>query len=350
MQVHWACFGCTKEAETQAQRAWEEQERRVRAKVEELLDEPSELEIVATVQDEPPNWQIQAALHVPAKTVVLRATQNTPEETLASIGTGLAEEIERLAQRPVTTTLRREGLEAMVPVLKRCRQDNRSDVFFTWLAPALASLRPHVEQELRLREAEGELAGGRIIPGDVLNEVLVAAYERFSRRPEDMAFDLWLVQLADDIIDRWCREYAADSLEDRVERPSTEPRESSRDSWIEWATTPETVELGQLLPGLPAAPRWDALELETRQVAADRMLAQLPRPRRQALLLSTVHGFAPAEVADFQNRSEQEVVDDVKQARRTLEDHFREAYLTETEETLDPAAGRSPHANTPKPP
>lgn len=348
MLVHWAYFGGTHEDEAQSQRAWEEQERRVRAKVEELLDEPSELEIVATVQDEPPNWQIQAALHVPAKTVVVRATQNSPEAALDSVATGLAEEIERLTERPVVTTLRREGLEAMVPVLEKCRQDNRSDVFFTWLAPALASLRPHVQQGLRLREAEGDLAGGRIVPGDVLNEVLLRAYERFHKRPTKRSLDLWLVQLADDVIDRWCREYAEESLEARVERPSTEPRESIPDSWIEWATSPETVEFGQLLPGLPAAPRWDALDLETKQVAADRLLAQLPRPRRQALLLTTVHGFAPAEVADFQDRSEQEIIDDIGKARRTLEGYFREVYLTETEESLDPAAGRSPHADTPK--
>ncbi len=52
-------------------------------------------------------------------------------------------------------------------------------------------------------------------------------------------------------------------------------------------------------------------------------------------MLHTVHGFSTPEVADFQNRPESEVLYEINEARRTLEQAFREEYLVVAEEQLE---------------
>ena len=92
--------------------------------------------------------------------------------------------------------------------------------------------------------------------------------------------------------------------------------------------------MADLLPDVPSADRWDSLDLENKQVAMDRMLSRLPRIQRQALVLHTVHGFSTSEIADFQNRPETEVLYEINDARRALQEYFREDYLPDIEEQL----------------
>lgn len=134
MQVHWAYFDCNKEDEEQLQRQWEDRQRRLLSRLEAFGEEPAELELVADRQEEAPQWQIQSALHLPARTVVVRAARNAPGETVEDVVTGLIEEIDQLPEPPAKVTIRREGLRGIVPILAQCHEKGRSDIFFTWLA------------------------------------------------------------------------------------------------------------------------------------------------------------------------------------------------------------------------
>jgi hypothetical protein len=125
MQVHWAYFACSKEGEEDLQRHWEDCQRRLISRVEALADDPAELELVADRQDPPSQWQIQSALHLPANTLVVRAAHEDPGDAVENIVSGLIEELDRLEDRPARATLRREGLHGIVPVLERCRQQQR---------------------------------------------------------------------------------------------------------------------------------------------------------------------------------------------------------------------------------
>ncbi len=341
MQVHWAYFGCSKEDEEQLQRPWEAEQRRLRSRLDGLEDEPLELDLACHRQDAAPQWQIQSALHLPARTVVVRAMRKEPGEALGDVVTGLIDEIDRSAERPERITLRREGLDGLLPFLEQSREEGRSDVFLSWLSPVVASLAGHVRRELRLREMESDLGAGQLIPADVLNEVLLRAYDQFKRRPQNIPLDLWLLQLADDLVGESSHTPAEASLDEQVDKESVEPRESARDGWIEWPTYSETIQWGDVLRSAPGADAWDALDLETKEVELDRMLAQLPRQQRQALILHTIYGYSPGEVADFQRRSEDEVLADVDAGRYRLERFFHDEYLPTLEERLDPAERRA---------
>ena len=62
---------------------------------------------------------------------------------------------------------------------------------------------------------------------------------------------------------------------------------------------------------------------------------------RQSLVLNVVYAFNPAEIADFQDRDESDVVADIAEARRSLARFFREEYQPEWEEQLEPVERRS---------
>jgi DNA-directed RNA polymerase specialized sigma24 family protein len=339
--MHWAYYGCSKEDEEQLQQCWEERQRHLRSRLDAFPDEPTELELVAYRQEQSPQWQIQSSLHLPARTVVVRAAQNEADAAVENAVFGLIDELDQLTERPVAVPRRKEGLQGIIPILEHSRRDGRNDVSWSWLTPVVASLHSHVRRELAVREMESGLAAGQVVPDDVLDEVLVRAYERFDRRPGGRPLDLWLLQLADEVLEESCGPLAEKSLDAQVEKPSTEPRGSSRDSSIEWATFSETVELGDLLPGMPAADTWDSLDLETKKAESDRMLARLPRRQRQAVVLNIVYGYSLAEVADFQGRGEDLVRADIDQGRRSLEQYFRNQHLLELEQELAPSPRRT---------
>jgi DNA-directed RNA polymerase specialized sigma24 family protein len=270
-----------------------------------------------------------------------RAAGDEAPEVLENILSGLIAEIGRLEQKPRTVTLRREGLDGIVSVLRQGRQEGRSDVFCAWLAPVVASLHPHVRRELQIRQLESNFGSGQLIPDDILDEVLVRAHEQFDRRPPQLPLDLWLLGLADQILDESCRQFAEQSLDEQTVQPSSEPRQSSRDSWIEWATSSETTALAQLLPATPAVETWQSLGRETQQSDSDRVLAQLPLEQRQALILHTAYGFSVAEVADFQDRSAADVRADAGQAQQAIAHHFRQEQLEDVERRLQPQSRRA---------
>ncbi len=333
MQVHWAYIDCDKDEEEQLERCWEDRQLRVHARMDALEDGPAAVQLAAAREESPP-WAIQAALYLPGETVVVEHAGDDPGEAMDRVIDGLLAAADRREERPAKLTLRREGLHGIVPLLERCLRAGRSDVFFAWLAPLVGTLAAHVRRELRIRELELRLNGGEADPADILDEVLLRAHDRFERRPAKLPLDLWLLQLADEVLDEWCHPLSEASLDEPVEEPAEEPRESRRDSWIEWVTAPDTIELADLLPDVPSADRWDSLDLENKQVAMDRMLSRLPRIQRQALVLHTVHGFSTSEIADFQNRPETEVLYEINDARRALQEYFREDYLPDIEEQL----------------
>ena len=347
MQVHWAYFECSKDEEEQLQRSWEEWQRQLLARLAVLPDAPAELELVATREDEGSAWRLQAALHLWAEALVVEVVGESPSEAIEALISRLIAEVDRVERRPERVTLRREGLEGLLPILERCRRLGRSGAFLSWLTPVVASLVPHVRRELRIRELESQLASGQVAPLDVCDEVLVRAYERFDRRPDKMSLDLWLLGLAEEVCAQWSGRLAEKSLDEPVDKPSEELRASRRDEWVEWATVSETNALSEALPGMPSPDSWDTLDMEAKQAPIDTVLARLPRLQRQAMVLTTVYGFSPREVADFQGRGEEDVLAEIDEGRRAVEHNLRHEYLSEQEEKLEPQPRRASRKGNP---
>jgi DNA-directed RNA polymerase specialized sigma24 family protein len=246
---------------------------------------------------------------------------------------GLAEEIDQDGDQAAGSTAeRREGLEEMLPVLRTWRAQGRSRAFMSFLVPVVETIGPYVQRELRIREYEGRLNGEEISASDVLDDVLIQAWDRFNGPAKETPLDLWLVRLADEIMDRLGSQRVDESLDDECVDPSRESRESLTDEWIEQASYPETIELSELLSDGPGVDSWDDLELETKQAHLAAMLGQLEREQRQAFVLNVAHGFDPATIADFQNRPVDQVEVDIAQATAEIRRYLMDEQTPDREE------------------
>ena len=343
MKVHWSYFGCEKGHEETVQRIWQQRQDLLHARLAALEEDPAGLQITVSHQDEAPHWIFQSALHLGGRTLITLAEGNECETALEDLLSGLGGEVETDEETPERVARRYRGLEGLNAFLEASHRARRADQFLGFLTPLVASLRPYVRRELQIREIATGIRSVLDSPADVLDEVLVRAYEQFSKRRGRLPLNLWLRGLADQVLDEVSSGIVPESLNDRIERPDDEPADSRRSSWVEWATDEETIERGELLPGLAATDTWDDLDVETKQTEFYRLLKGIPRQERQCLMLNAVEGFSTAEIADFQDRSEAEVRSDIDTARRLLEQQFRERrWLDDIEERLDPSGKRRP--------
>ena len=314
MEIHWTYEGCDREDELQIELYWDRERIELEAKIAQLFDVPSELRMAVEHAGSASAWEIHAALHLPGRTLVTQSKANTPEGAIDRVLNGLAEEIDRHQDAPLSDIQRREGLEEMLPVLQSWRSQGRSRSFMSFLAPVVETFGPYVQRELLVRENEGTLTGERVSTTDILDEVLVQVWDQFHGRPDETPLDLWLVRLADQVIDRLSSQMADQSINDESPAPSRESREAERDEWIEQASYPETIELSELLTDGPGIDSWDDLEMDTKQAHLAAMLSKLDREQRQAFVLNVAHGFNLAEIADFQNRTVDQVESDISRA------------------------------------
>jgi DNA-directed RNA polymerase specialized sigma24 family protein len=183
----------------------------------------------------------------------------------------------------------------------------------------MRTLRTHTQRELELLELEGALAVENLEADDVLDEATLRAWGAFDERPRNLPLDLWLTSLVHGVLDDYTKEPLLESLqaEHDVSLPEQD-EQTSAITWIKQATYPETVELGDLLPGEPGVDSWDRLDFDTKQTKLAELLSYLSRDHRQILVLNAVEGFEPEQIAALQQRSLEEVQADLKESRRRL--------------------------------
>lgn len=321
MHFDWTFDGCDQQDERHIERLWEEYQPELEAKLAELPVEPSELRLAISCDSESDEWEIQAALHLPTRSLTAEGTAESAEQALEQMVAALAHAVDEEGDHPTEIDRRRQGLQAVLPFLQRNRAAGRSRGFFTFLAPLVRTLSSHVVRELDVLEIEGHIAGEAVEVDDVLDEVMLRAWEKFESRPHDMPIDLWLIGLIDEIVEDLERGVPHESLGEERQVPLPEDDEqTSPYTWIEQPTYPETIELGEFLPGHAGVDSWDRLDMETKQTKLSRLLSVLSRQERQTLVLNGVEGYEPQEIARLQERPVDKVVADIETAKRKLAD------------------------------
>jgi RNA polymerase sigma factor (sigma-70 family) len=319
MNVDWTYDGCDAEDEQLIERLWEAQQAELEAKVAELSLDPPEFRIAVTHNSEPDVWELQAALHLTTRTLVSENRGHALQPVFEKMVADLAQAIDREGDEPTEAVRRLQGLEAVVPLLNRNRADGRSYQFFYFLGPLMQSLRIHAARELEMLELEGTLTAEGVEVDDVLDEALLRAWDRFETRPPELRFDLWLIGLIHEVLDTYAGEVPHESLQTECDVALPEQDEqSSSITWVEQATYPETIELGDLLPGTPGVEAWDRLDFETKQTQLAELLTCLSREQRQILVLHGVEGFDTEQIAALQERSVQAVQSDLDESRKQL--------------------------------
>ena len=118
----------------------------------------------------------------------------------------------------------RADLGAAGPQLQQHKEAGNREDFFRMLRPHLGFLRDYARREIHMLEQDGTLHRGELTVDDLLDQVVILAYERFKDRPRKVSLDLWLTDLLDDALQQWIKQEPRPhvSLEDRA-RSSCRP-------------------------------------------------------------------------------------------------------------------------------
>lgn len=319
MNTDWSFDGCDPDDQRDIEQLWEDYQSQLESKTAELSLEPVELRLAVTHGSDPDFWELQAALHLTTRTLVAEHSGDAFNSVFQQTVAELVQAIDEEQSRPIEASRRLQGLQAILPLLERNRAEGRSFQFFTFLGPLMRTLQTYTQRELERLELEGVLSLEDVEVDEVLDEALLLAWERFEKHPRNIPFDLWLISLVHIILDGYAEGVPHESLQ--AEREVALPEEDEQTSaitWVEQATYPEAVELGDLLPGEPGVEAWDRLDLEAKQTKLAGLLSYLSRERRQLLVLNAVEGFELEQIAALQGRSADEVNADLQESRRRL--------------------------------
>ena len=203
-------------------------------------------------------YKARGVVILPTGTLAAEATDDDPQAVVDRIADKLVEEIRRHKEK-VRRIMSTNAGTATGPTSARPGRDCKStaeagnrDDFFRMLRPHLGFLRDYARREIRMLEQDGTLHRGELTVNDLLDQVVLLAYERFKDRPRKVSLDLWLTDLVDDALEQWIKQEPRPhvSLEDRAEKflPAESPRDDDDPWWAELMDEEERLRLEDLIP------------------------------------------------------------------------------------------------------
>ncbi len=313
------------DAKRRAEEIWAKLSPRVRRVLRRFRDDTLRCHI--RLEEGKGRWDARGVISLPRGTVVGKGRGETLEAVLDDLARSLFREARRYKERfhadaAVERKRRRvRQMEASTPDLGVSREEGDPETFFQVLRPVLASLSQHAEHELRIAELEGRITPGSCTTREILDEVMVRAWDRWSERPDDVPLERWLTGLLHETVDARSEGVEFASLEERVTLPDEEPDwDAEADTWFLDAGDQPLLE--DLIPDEGAPPYgWAEAEDERDWILSN--LASMPRPKRRAYLLFSIEGWEIEEIALLQGRSADEVRADVEDVRAELERRAR---------------------------
>ena len=340
MRIHWVFTGCDEESKSAAISYFQNRKLELQGKLRQAGEDPGDLRLAIHHDSENGRWEIQAALHSSGRTLTTESQAEELSDAWDDIFACLARQIDDVETGVPAVARTRRGQKGVDPLLEKNFRAGRSDAFMAFLQPIVRSLHHYVHQELAARQREQNAPPEVLTAVEVLDEMLIRAWERFGRRPQDRTLDLWLVEIAHEIMDQHSQPLTQQSLEERLPAPDQHSRGTDDDNWVDIESYQQTMELSDFLPGEEAPDYWDRLDVETKQLGMAQLLGSLSRDQRQTLLLSAVEGFSTAEIADFQGRRTEEVEGDIVEARATLQRRLDQESLLEIEQAMEAPGAR----------
>jgi len=348
MQTHWVFNDCGEALKGHIRGYWEKKQPRLEKLLQHFRPDLRFLGLTVYRHTQPSGFEVRAALHLPTGTLVAEETEKDFAPALDRVADVLAREIKRHVERLRHDDLyrrkgrRRERLAAAGPFLERDAASGRRAAFFDLLRPQLSSLHDYARRELHILELEGMLPKGEWAPADLVDEVLLMAWQRFDSRPRHKPLDLWLIELLHECLERWQKEPPALSLAGQ-DQDRSRPAEEEQEWWGSLLGDTAQVGLEELLPGSEGTEAWERLETEEQRAQLSTLMAALPKRQRQALVLHVLEGLDPAEIAMVQDRPEKAIVADLDAGRQALRARMAEAgYL---EEATTPANAQAERAH-----
>jgi DNA-directed RNA polymerase specialized sigma24 family protein/ribosome-associated translation inhibitor RaiA len=345
MQIHWTfrhCDSGKEEARNYLARSIPRLERRI----SRFGTDRCRLELTLYHHSGRHRWELRAVLKLPTGSLVtveeLSELDQVIDRVIDELTRQLRRHKSRVRKEHVLRRRQHRGRELVtaLPYLERDISQDRREEFFTLLSPRIESVREHAQYELQALEEEGAIAVGELVVEELVDEVLLLAFDRFRLRPPDSLMEAWLMELLHERLTALApHELPVSMLEsdENAGEPADEGDQLGADDVNYWMTflfePEEEVRLEELVPDQ------EPLAAVSQPGSADqrrelrRLLARLPKRARQALMLHEASGFEIPEIAAMLRMDEGEVESLIEHARTSLRKNL---------------AGRSKHESAPE--
>lgn len=236
------------------------------------------------------------------------------------------------ATRTANAARRRQGesLRQKEPELQRLAAEKNREEFFRQILPLLRPLQSYIKRRLRIAYDELEIRTPVATSGDILDEVVLEAYNEYAHKPQNLTLEQWLYQIANRKLDNYLskqkkREKRRTSLETLSqselrtleEMPITADAEG--EPWL-----PEDLDDSEFQPREIKSPADDegnpeaVLERKEQLQRIFHALGRLPERERLVFDLVVLEGFSKESAAKILGLSGNDVAKLLDRARAQL--------------------------------
>ena len=222
--------------------------------------------------------------------------------------------------------------------LRDLASQGKQDEFFREIIPLLKPLRSYIKRCLRIAYPTQQMRTPVIGSGDVLDDVVLKAYEKFNRKPKRLTLQQWLYRLANEELNRYVskrtstekRQKSLESLT-KTELRTLEEMPITADAdgevWFPDELDDSEYQALEFLP--PAFDDTPEQQLERREQILEiiRILAKLSERERTVFELYVVEGFSKGAVARISGVP----TDEVPRIAEKVKEHIRQAITANQE-------------------
>lgn len=342
MKTNWVFKDCDREKQY-ARKYWSKKVRRLERLLSNYCPDLRRLSLTLYNHASRREWRLRSVLYLPTGTLVAENTSATVEEVIDTTVDELARELRRHKSKVRKEHLirkrrrRREVLAAATPLLtvdSRESSESNSESFCELLIPHMDQLYDQAQRELEILELEELVPAGEWTPRDLVDDVLVRAFEAYSSRPQGKSIDVWLIELLNARLGEFHREIKPISL---VGAPSGRNAVAAVDDgddlddiqfWLrQTLESSDPISLDELLPDDELGDVWSNLSTAEQTQRLTQQLRGFPKRQRQALVLHYGYGFELDEIAAALNCDEADVEADLQTGCEKLRHAFSDSAI-----------------------
>ncbi len=277
-------------------------------------------------------YRARLKLHLPGRTLAALEESDSAGTTLHAVFAELRRQLERqkhlmkndhLWKRPRRRAELRNRLKEAPPD----GAETQRREYLQLIDPHLSALYHFIRHELAYHQALEELLPSEISTEEVLDAVVVRAYERFPERPTHLELLPWLTGLALEVIGEELERHRIRERSVATEEWAPEtPMDVTDDydtEYYEYHEPEEVIRLEDLIPDPTVPDPADAESHYQVDLAVQRVLARMPRRWRHALVLVDVQEMSRENVAHLLGYT----VERLDEVRRCAEAFMRESLL-----------------------
>lgn len=328
MHVQWSFGGCDKNIKSRCRNYWEKKQERLERILSGLPAGSKKLRLALYYNKaQVDTFEARAIMNMPGRTLAVQSSDLQLNAALDDLIDKLvtagqkhrAQSVHFVRQRRKEQTS--ADLLAVQPLLSQDIKSNRKDSFFATLRPLLPFLERRARTEIKVFELEGVLSPGQVDPIDIVDEVVLLAWEKFLEKPQGLALEFWLIRLLQEILEKVEWENQLVSLDETI--PLTALDVTTEPDWFEAALGyREELSLAELVPDCDETEEWQGLDAVARNLHFYNVIQKFSSYQRQAYMLYSMNSYSIQEIAEIQDRNVKEVEMDITRSSEAMQNYM----------------------------